>query len=256
MKRKSRFKDEYYVRVYQLARTGIPGKSIAIALQISFASYISWKKKFPALKKAEQLGKNAFQENKKGQGPIEKFYDVVYQHLAPELKTLWNKINAIERTPHGVLRIETLLKDNGKRAHQQLFVYALTVFNFNYNRACSSTHVSKRRLDLWIETDHGFSELLDTIQWHQKNYYEGALLDLVESGDTAAIMMVNKSINADRGYNPSLNVNVNGKVQHEHVHIHVDDLDLPLETRKQILLAVRKKSNVVESNGHKVTSVQ
>jgi len=245
-----KWKEENYVRIYQLALEGHNGKSIAELLGVKYATYMIWRKKYPAIKKVIKEAKSS--KSCKSRNEVEKFHEAYYQQLRPELRELWEEINACEQETNGIQRIEAIFEGRGDHVRQHLFLYALTAYNFNMNKACRSVGISHHTLNRWIEEDHRFPELLDDIHWYKKNYYENALIGLVQSGDTAAILFVNKTINRDRGYGEKVDVNVKGRIDHAHVHVNVDELDLPLETRKQILQAMREKETVVESNGQKL----
>jgi hypothetical protein len=121
-----------------------------------------------------------------------------------------------------------------------LFLFALVEGNWNPSAACGKVGISKQTLETWCRTDNGFADLMDEIVWHKKNWAESALMQLVDRGDSPATVFVNKTLNADRGYNVKQTVEHTGVVNHEHVVISVEELDLPLEIKRLVLEAYRR----------------
>lgn len=244
-KTQTKWDDRHLVTVYQLAREGLPEKQIAQALGVKPDTFRSWKMKRRALRDACQRGRKHNGTN----GTNATFRDYVYNRLPPNLQELWHKINACELEEYGPQRLDALFAEGGKRARQHLFIYAYVDSNFNMSNAMGKIGVSRRLFHVWCEQDADFAELIDELHWHKKNFFEAALIGRVVAGDTAAILHVNKTINADRGYSEKVRVEVTGAVEHTVAALSFDDLDLPLDTRKQILAAMRAKQNGDQING-------
>jgi hypothetical protein len=98
--------------------------------------------------------------------------------------------------------------------------------------------ISRGYMEKWKE-DPEFLQMLEEIQFHKKNFYERALIGLVAENHAGAILFVNKTYNADRGYSERLDLNVNA--QTGRVDWSIDDLDLDLETQKKLLAAIERK---------------
>lgn len=248
----SKFKDEYYVTVYELARSGMSENKMSKNLGVSTVTLRSWKKKNKALRDAIERGRNS-----KGKMTTQRWFDYVYQKLPENLMKIWDEIQDLEAQPNGIQKIESLLETNGKRARQHIFLHALVTANFNVSRACSICNIPRRTFENWVTNEPDFSELMNEINVHKKNFFEASLVGLVARGDSAATIFVNRTYNRDRGYNEKVDVNVIGKIEHEHVHAHIsiDELELGLEVRTEILKAIRKRNqDAIEHNQLEVFS--
>ncbi|MAF24522.1 hypothetical protein CL634_02960 [bacterium] len=248
----SKFKDEYYVTVYELARSGMSENKMSKNLGVSTVTLRSWKKKNKALRDAIERGRNS-----KGKMTTQRWFDYVYQKLPENLMKIWDEIQDLEAQPNGIQKIESLLETNGKRARQHIFLHALVTANFNVSRACSICNIPRRTFENWVTNEPDFSELMNEINVHKKNFFEASLVGLVARGDSAATIFVNRTYNRDRGYNEKVDVNVIGKIEHEHVHAHIsiDELELGLEVRTEILKAIRKRNqDAIEHNQTEIFS--
>ena len=226
--------------IYDLARQGHSDQRIAKIVGIFPDTFKLWKMQYPEIKTALERGRalDTLQT-------VNTYEEYVFNKLPPELQDLWEDINRPRTEPNAISRLESALEDSGRLGHQQLFLYALVHANFDLAKACKLTNVSKKKLDHWVRHDPRFGELLQEMEWHKKNFFEGALIDLVARGETAAVLFANKTYNADRGYGNkkeiTKNVNVSGTVNHNHTAVPINELDLPLETKKQLLAAIRAK---------------
>ena len=241
----SRWKETNYVKAYRLAKSGLSDAKIGKALGVAASTFQVWCAKRSALKKAVQDGRGV------GEGSPETFIEYVYERLPVHLKDLLKEIQACAKEKNGIVRIEALLAKAGKRARQHLFLHALVSSNFCISIACSKILIPRATFQNWVDDDYEFAELMDEIHWHKKNFFEGALFGLVKAGDSPATIFANRTFNRDRGYNEKFEVEHTGEVNHKH-SVSVDDLDLPLETRKLLLKAVREKKNVIDvkNNGN------
>lgn len=231
----SKWRDSHYVTAYEAARDGGSKEQIAAALGMSSFSLDSWRKKKPALDLAISRGREV-----RGGTDAQSFRDYVYQRLPKHLRELWDKIHACEKKKSGLERVEALLHNAGKQVRQSLFIYALTATNFNFSRACRMVNINLATFEQWKTLDPDFAELLDEIHWHKKNFFENSLIGRCASGDTSAIIFANRTFNRDRGYADKQEIEHSGEVTHLHAGLRISDLDLPLETKKQILEAIRK----------------
>jgi len=240
--------DENYLRIYHLARAGYSNTQIARALEVSWKTFCNWQSKKPAIKKTL--------EEARGKENQQSFQDYVYDRLTPTLKALWRAIRRYEREGAGVAKIEALLEDAGIRARQHLFIHALLRSNFNKSEACRRVNISKTTFDNWCKNDPDFPSLIDEMRWHMGNFFEEPLVELVQMRHPGIVKFVNETFNADRGYGRK--TEVRGKIEHDHDHQHVhahvkiDDLNLPLETRKEILEAMDKQRALPVHNGEEI----
>lgn len=221
-----------YVKAYQLASEGMSADEIRRTFKVSTMTWRYWLKTKPALAEAIRSARN------KGKSGVETFHEYVYEKLPDNLKAIWDEIERCETDKTAVGRVEALLAGAGKRARQHLFLHALVSRNFNASKACKAVNISKSTFDGWVLHDPEFAELIDQIHWHKGNFFEGQLIKLVEMGDTAAVLAVNRTYNADRGYGNKVKVEHSGEVHHE-IGVSIDDLPLSLEDKKKILKAIR-----------------
>lgn len=235
-----KWKDEYWFKIYDLARSGMTDCAIATAMGWSHRSTLfRFYRKKPALKEAVE------RVRAEG-GKSETFRDYVHGRLPAKLKKLWDKILSWEEDPYGVDKVEAMLARRGQRVRQHLFFYALVHGNFNITEACRLVNISTTTFRQWLNLDPDFQALMEEIHWHKKNFFEGALINLVKNGDSAATIFVNRTVNRDRGYNDKhttdVNVSISGEVNHKHAQVTLKDLDLSLEARKEILQKLRQKT--------------
>jgi hypothetical protein len=193
----------------------------------------------PAFKTAREKA----EELKAGQA--QSFGEYVFRQLTPEAQKVWKRIKdcwldkETRQRPGQQASLHREMKSLGRKIRQELFIHALVYSNYNLSEACRLTGVSYNQLNGWRREDTGFKRLIEEVEWHKKNFFEHALMDLVAERYPAAVLFVNRTINADRGYSERLTL--------EHKmdpSFGLDDLDLDLETRKKILEAIRNKKAV------------
>lgn len=235
----SRFRPIMLVSIFRYARGGMVEAAIAEALKISLAGWKKWKKKYPEIEEALNMGRT---ETKDG-GNWHKF---IYDRLSPDLRELWDRINAYDKIPNGVSKIETLLDNHGKLVRQQLFLFALVCFNFSKSKAMSKVCIDKDTLDYWIKNDERFCRLVEEIEWHKGNFYEESLVQLIKEGDTAATIFANKEFNSTRGYKASQRIDVNHSGQINHNVLDLDDLNLSISCKMEILNAMRAREERID----------
>lgn len=185
--------------------------------------------------KALQLAKQLAEERR---GSRDTLADYVYGHLSDEAKGVWDKLQFWEENEKGVTRqvIEAVFIGKKKQVRQELFLHALVRSGYNASHACHMVGITRFTLNAWRQ-EEDFRKLIDEIQWHKKNFFEHALMDLVEQRHPGAVIFVNRTVNQDRGYGERVQIDHSGLDR----EFSVADLDLPLEVRKQILDAIRKK---------------
>jgi len=227
---------ERILDIYALAKAGHSNMRIAELLDVSWNTFRKWMKRkhvMEALERGRKLDEEA-----------NNFKEYIYKQLDPELRYLWEEIMECEKAKSPVGRLEAKLEGLGRVGQQNLFIHALVHSAFNLSTALRLCHVSKRKLERWIKEDRRFAELIDEIDWHKKNFFEGALMLLVKKGHPGAVMFANRTINSDRGYSiknvVEKNVNITGGTKNT-TTVKIDDLDLPLEHRKAILAKYREK---------------
>lgn len=237
--KKQVWRDEMLIDVVLLARSGMTKQKIAKALGVSVTIFYKWLKRKSALRYALAKGR----ETSKG---IENFRTYVYNRLPQKLKDIWDSINAIEKKRNGVERVEAILKDAGKKARQHLFLYAYTTCGFNASEACRAVVIDRQTYEAWYKKDPEFHALFDEMEFHKKNYFEGALVDLVQARETSAVIFANRTYNADRGYGAKVEVKHSGEINHNVNVVPIKDLDLDTDLKKALLQAIRDKKAAEE----------
>lgn len=228
-----KFNATMYVTAYELARDGFADDFIGRSIGVTGNTFRNWCRQKPALADAVARGRGIHKKTNETT-----FHEYIYGHLSPELRDLWDQIHAFEMEKNGVERTALLLANSGTQTRQRLFIHALTQTAFNTSRALRKVGISRRRLEDWCKNDPDFAELVDEIQWHQKNFFESAFVGRVAAGDTSAVIHAVKTKCRDRGYSEKIEIEHTGTVNHQHT-ISVTELNLDTETLHKILLAVR-----------------
>lgn len=171
------------------------------------------------------------------------FGHYVFKHLSEEAGKTWKELQFWADHEDGQTQIRKIMDGKGKKLRQELFIHALVSTHYDMSRALSLTGLPKTTLEHWRD-DLQFAQLFDEIQWHKKNFFEKAMMDLVAERNPLATVWVNKTVNADRGYSEKI------QVQHSLADAgwSFEDLDLDVETRRKVLEAIRKRQ-LVTANG-------
>jgi len=206
-------------------------KKIAAGLNINTQKYTAILERFPELREAKDLAEQRRKETASLSG-------YVFKHLSPEVKKIWDDIQFWESSDSVNSKIDKILNGHSSKIRQEIFIHALIHYSYNISEACRVASINRGTLDKWKKEDLHFSQLIEEMDWHKKNFFEHALVDLVQTGNPGAVIFVNRTKNADRGYSEKLRVEHSGSVS---VGISVDELNLSLETRKEILKAIRAK---------------
>uniref|UniRef100_A0A6M3IWN1 Uncharacterized protein n=1 Tax=viral metagenome TaxID=1070528 RepID=A0A6M3IWN1_9ZZZZ len=231
----SKYQDEFLIRIYDMARQGKTDIEISKALNITRQTLRVWTQDIDAVKDALEKGRTPLKNIQ-----CISFRDYVYTRLSPELKELWDRLHLCEKEKNGILKIETLLKNAGVHARQHIFIYALIVNNFSVSAACRVANISRVTFHEW-KKNKDFTNLVDWLHECKKDFFEDALVNLVKTGDTAATIFANKTLNRDRGYDDKQRVEFSGDVKFSHDKISLDDLDVDLETKKKLLTQIQKR---------------
>lgn len=203
---------------------------VAQALEISEITLFDLARKNKYVKQAKELADSRRHKD-------HSFKEYILGNLSPEAKKVWEKIEFwAETESYGT---PAVMRNAGKRLKQEIFLYALVSSNYDLSRACRLAGVSRGGLENWNNTDAEFRSLVQEVQWYKKNFFENALMDLVEQRYPGAVLFVNRTINADRGYSEKLQVEHTGFVGTGGIDL--AELDLDLETKKKILEAIRRK---------------
>lgn len=236
-----KWRNIFFVNAYELARQGFSDNQIAKSLGVSTTTLQIWKKKKRTLREAI----------KRGRGGSESHMDAMtyaqgcYEHLTPEAQDCFDRMTAFHQEQNGIKRMEAMLRDQGKGMRQMMFITALISRNYNISEACRFTNIRRQTFDIWVATEPGFSQLMDEILEKMKDDFQMHLYKQSKSGEVAATKFALSALAKERGFGEKIQHEVSGKIEHEHKHVHVkiDDLNLDLDTRKEILQAIREKQN-------------
>jgi hypothetical protein len=157
--------------------------------------------------------------------------------LSPEARVTWDRITDLTTWE----QIEDVFsRKGGESLRKQLFCFAMLKYGFNQSRACAAVALRFKKLCEW-KHDPEFGEMLEEIQYHKKNFMENGFLELVEERYPGAVLMANRTLNADRGYREKLEV-MNTDTENVSGEFEVQDLMefLDFETQKKLLGAMDK----------------
>jgi len=233
----TKWRDDMAFRVYDLFKAGMNETETAALMGVRSETLRKWMANKPIVRAARAAALAAKEAEDSVAGS---FQDYVYSRLPADLRPVWDDIMAAGETDDPVERIEAALKGKGMRGRQYMFVQALLHNNYNISEASRMTNISARTFELWMRKDPDFAAVLDVLKVSKKDMVEEKLMQLVRSGDTAAVLFANRSINKDRGYGDTKTVKVDQAVTHTHL-IDIEELDLTLEVRQAILTAMRKQ---------------
>ena len=230
--RSYKWDDRMYVTIYELVKEGHKMKEVAEILGVGIQTLQKWVKENEALKEAVAKAKAM----RKSVAKSETFMEYIYKTLSPKVQDIWDKLMEFDETDNTIRRMDILIKQPEK-IRQQLFIHALVCSRFDPTEACRRTGITKHMYETWCITDPGFARLVEEVMWHKKNFFESALVRLVEEGNTSATIFANKTINRDRGYDQRSEVHHSGAVLHGQVDI--ETLNLPREAKRELLKAMR-----------------
>lgn len=243
----TKWTEDFIWQAYALARTGMSDTTIGKALGFDTASMNRYKKNYPALVNAMSAGRKGMVLP--GDSPVNSFHDFVLGRLPEHLQEIWTEIMDIDDERPGSVgleEIDKLFHREPIRSRQMVFVHAFIHCNFNFRAACSKVGISEHTYRQWRIEDPGFAEICKVIHAAKKDFFESALCNLVAEHNPSAVIFANKTFNRDRGYAEKVEVNHTGRIEHNVNVVSIDDLSLPLETRRQILQAMKDRQNAIE----------
>ncbi len=214
-----RFYDAY-IRTYNLAK-------VAAALEMSPIQIERRIEKVPELKEAQELADRLRSKSSS-------LSNFVFRSLTKEAQETWEKL---QKSADNKETIQKIFSRKTKQIRQELFIHALVHSSYDLSTACRMVGMDRSALQKW-KHDLEFLQLMEEIQWHKKNFFESALVQLVEERHPGAVMFVNRTLNADRGYSEKLQINHSGEINSG---LSLAELDLDMETRKKVLQAIRLK---------------
>jgi hypothetical protein len=159
----------------------------------------------------------------------------ILSNLSPQARAIWDKITKLSTYEE----VDACFKNKPLKLRQQLFCTAVLYTSHDYAKALRIVGVPYGDFMRW-RTDPEFSQMLEELQWHKKQFFHKSLMGLVAEGHPGAVIFVNRTVNADMGFSERLDLNVHGQVGGAGDYP-LDQLDLPPAVLKQILEAVERK---------------
>lgn len=205
----------------------------ARVMGVDYHTVSNWIKKYPEFAMAKTMAD-------KNRGNREEMAEYIIGHLSDDAKPIWEECKLWANGKATEFKVKQMLRHQPKRLHQELYLHALVRSNFDPSTALEMTGTNRLQVAEWMK-DPAFFKLCEEIHWHKKNFFEKHLIALVEEKHPAAVIFVNKTVNADRGYSETIKVQHSGTV--DVGTIDVDSLDLPLDVRRIVLEALRKQKN-------------
>lgn len=232
------------IDIYAMAREGQTDRVIALALGVTAATFSTWQKNKSIVRYALKQARE--KQPTPANCTLPEFCEA---RLKAEHADVWRQVNEAANKRNGQERLNIIFAGGGIKLRKQLFLYALIRSTFNVSKACRKIGISRLTVDDWCRNDPDFVNACNVIHTIKREYFESALLKKVAEGDIQAIMLCNKTQNRKAGflhdgYGDKLDVEVKGNVAHDHTHTHqfaIEDLDLPLDTRRVIVEAIRAK---------------
>ena len=237
----TKWKAEFVVIGYELAREAMTEKQMAKVMGISVDTFRIWERDKPLFAYAIQRGRQWLKSM--NMDSLEDFRDDVYRTLTPDERVTWEKIHQLNIARSAPDKVRALLKGRGKELRQKMFLCALMKCRFNVSAACRTVDIPRETIERWRREDKKFWALVEAVERVERDWSEGCLRRLVESCDFPAVKFhLQANYRAKYGnVGNDLNLNVQGKMEHEHTFVTMEDLDLPLNIQKMILTKMREK---------------
>jgi len=233
-KTRARWTELLPVQAALAAKLGLNDSRIADRLGITPRTLAKWKSERPVLKQALELARANVDK-----GNREKFDQYLFQRLSLELQSLWRKLMFCKDHKSAREKAELALSGKKELLRQQLFVHAMIYTNFNASEAGRIVNVPARTHRDWKKNSPQFFDLLAEIEEHKRDFFEGALTDLVAAGDSAATVFANRTYNRNRGYGEKPMPDFAKQQSRTDSVVPIDELNLPIETKRQLLDAIR-----------------
>jgi hypothetical protein len=166
----------------------------------------------------------------------------ILANLSKQARAIWDKITKLSTYEE----VDAAFKGKPLRLRQQLFCTAVLYTSHDYAKALRIVGVPYNDFMKW-RTDPEFTQMLEELQWHKKQFFHKSLMGLVAEGHPGAVIFVNRTVNADMGFSERLDLNLGGQTQGAGDYP-LDELGLPAAVLKQVLDAIeRKKAADIEA---------
>jgi hypothetical protein len=238
-RKNTKYKPEFLVKAYEAMRSGLPEVAFAKEIGVSPICIRRWKEDKPEFAEAIASGKALVPRKKRG------FSDYVYGQLPEDLQKTWREVMKLEGMAdrlckmgrRQVRKVRTLIKAHRRKHKQMLFLHALCHNRYNWSKTSEMVGIHKRTVQRWMRRSRQFAELIKGIVEVKKDFVDEALMKLIERGSEGATIFAARTLLRDRGYGDKLQVEMSGEVS-----VKLEDLNLPAETMRQLLQAIRQQN--------------
>lgn len=238
-----RYGPKYAVLAYECARDKKGTNKTCEELGISRQCFGNWMRTKKTFKFAVERGRD-YAENNLGKNK-RNLTDFIYDRLPRDLQKVWDGIHEREKSGSNGRRTAREVERMSTRERQSIFVHALCNTGFNASEASRVTMIPVDTFRQWRKRDKKFALLMKSVEEAQKDFIEGAFMELVGRKDVNAVLFGLRTKLRDRGYDPKVVIQhqVSGTVEHEHKHTITLDMiinRLPREAKALVLTTVRQ----------------
>lgn len=185
-----------YVRAYRAVKMGMSNHQAARYLGVTQSTFDRWIKERPAFAEAVREGRMK-------EGSLGSFRAMYQMRLSPECRKYWEELTQADGKKRR--SAQKRLADLGGKLRQHVYLFALAECDLAASKARAVADVDPAEVAVWC-ADPAFARLLAEINECKKDFFEGSFIDLVASGDPAAIIHAAKTVNRDRGYGEKIQV--------------------------------------------------
>lgn len=152
--------------------------------------------------------------------------------LSPANRKVWDKMMTMTTQQE----LDELFNKHPTQTRQRLLCTAILYTGYDVSKACQMVGIHRRMMEHW-KNDLEFGQMMEELQLIKEDFFEHAVIGLVAEKHPGAIMYVNRTINAKRGYNEKMDISLGATT----IQFDIEGLNLPLDVQKQILAAVEAR---------------
>lgn len=204
---KEKWNDEFFVKSYQLARSGLTNGQIASHFGVTMGEMRKWVEDRPALELAIKEGRN------RKSGPT----NFIFGKLSEKAQACWRRVMKAEKETNSVRKIELLFGHYGEGIKKELFLHCLAGSHFNPSKACRKVGIPYREYQGWINNDYEFAQLIIEMGEHRGNFYDEKFNELVEEKEPSVVVWAQKTYNRNRGFGDKVEIKHSGEIKSTNV---------------------------------------
>lgn len=237
---KTKWDDNWYVKVYQLAKGGMSNQDIATTLGVSGDQFKKWKDANLALQAAL----------KEARQPVTVGDRWIFGRLSPRAQECWRRVLKAETLTNATRKIEFWFGKYGDGIRKELFLHVMAASHFNTTKACRRVNIPHSQFKRWCAEDFEFANLLVEMQEHRSNFYDEKFNQLVDEKEPSVVIHAQKTFNREKGFGDKLKIEHSGEVKNTGVlEIGEKLLDLlSRSARKELMQAMEQLQLEQEEN--------